>query len=90
MMSSIKTKNGRSKTPLIIRGKTRYLYELTDKVVIASICSVTFIVPISAVIDAPRRPATISAVKTGPSSLVIAIMTTDGMPISAVNFENPE
>ena len=35
---------------------------------IASICSVTFIVPSSAVIPAPTRAATISALSTGPIS----------------------
>ena len=34
----------------------------------ASICSVTFIVPISAVIPAPTRPPTMSDINTGPSS----------------------
>ncbi len=34
----------------------------------ASICSVTFMVPSSAVMPEPMRPPTISAVSTGPSS----------------------
>ena len=34
----------------------------------ASICSVTFIVPISAVMPAPTRPPTISDISTGASS----------------------
>jgi hypothetical protein len=36
----------------------------------ASICSVTFIVPSSAAIEAPTRPPTTSAVSTGPSSMI--------------------
>ena len=43
----------------------------------ASICSVTFIVPISAAIAAPTRPATISPVSIGPSSRKSATATTE-------------
>ncbi len=42
----------------------------------ASICSVTFMVPISAVMPAPMRPPTMSAVSTGPSSRVSDFDTT--------------
>ena len=38
----------------------------------ASICSVTFIVPISAVMAAPTRPAMTTPVKIGPSSRPMA------------------
>ena len=45
----------------------------------ASICSVTFMVPISAVMPAPIRPPTISAVSTGPSSRTSDFDTTEPM-----------
>ena len=41
----------------------------------ASICSVTFIVAISAVMAEPTRPAQTTATSTGPSSRPIAIVT---------------
>lgn len=42
----------------------------------ASICSVTFIVPSSAVMPAPIRPPTMSATSTGPSSRTSDLETT--------------
>ena len=42
----------------------------------ASICSVTFIVPISAAMPAPTRPPTISAISTGASSRMSESETT--------------
>src|SRR2546430_9512952 len=42
-------------------------YGLVESVVSASICSVTRMVPISAAIDAPMRPATIKPASTGRS-----------------------
>jgi hypothetical protein len=45
----------------------------------ASICSVTFMVPISAVIPAPIRPPTTSATSTGPSSRTSEAATTEPM-----------
>ena len=56
--------------PAISRGTTRYLIGLVDSVVRASICSVTRMVPISAAMAAPMRPATIRPASTGPSSRV--------------------
>ena len=52
------------------RGATSFLTGSKAMERSASICSVTFIVPISAVMPAPIRPPTISAVSTGASSLV--------------------
>ena len=43
---------------------------------IASTCSVTFIVPSSAVIPEPIRPPTMRATRTGPSSRVNDLETT--------------
>ena len=52
----------------------RYLTGFIAIVSRASICSVTFIVPSSAAIDAPTRPAITIPVKTGPSSVMIALL----------------
>ena len=53
----------------------------------ASICSVTRIVPSSAAIDEPTRPASIVAARTGPSSLTSEMLMTepsrDSIPIAA-------
>ncbi len=43
---------------------------------IASTCSVTFIVPISAVMPEPMRPPTMSATSTGTSSRTVDFETT--------------
>ncbi len=61
-----------------------------DNVVKASICSVTFIVPISAAILAETLPATIKPPNTGPSSLTIPMATIDGTTDSALNRAPPE
>ena len=71
------------------RGATRYLNGLVDSVIRASICSVTRMVPISAAIEAPTRPATIRPVSTGPSSRVIETTTTFGIAASALNRLKP-
>ena len=63
---------------------------LVDKVTKASICSVTRIVPISAAIAAPIRPATIKAERTGANSLVTEIKTTCATVLSAPKLANPE
>ena len=55
-------------TPAMKRGTMRYATGSYASVSSASICSVTRIVPISAVIFAPTRPASTSAVSSGPSS----------------------
>ena len=59
-----------------IRGTTRYRVGLIPIVSMASICSVTRMVPSSAAMEAPTRPPTTRAVSTGPSSI-----TTD-LPIT--------
>ena len=67
-------------------GTTRYCTGFADIVSSASTCSVTFMVPSSALIDAPHLPATIRAVKTGPSSRVSESDTSEAMYISAETF----
>ena len=89
MISPIKTRNGRDKTPAMTLGVTKYENGFVDKVFSASICSVTLIVPISAAIAAPARPATINPANTGASSLVIDNTTTLGIALSAENLEKP-
>ena len=54
----------------------------------ASICSVTRMVPISAAMAAPTRPATMSPVSTGPSSRPMAIPTTPPIEDSTPNSVN--
>ena len=53
-------------TPAMRRGPTRYLNGLVESVTSASICSVTRMVPSSAAIEAPTRPATMRPASTGP------------------------
>ena len=65
------------------RGITRYCTGLTAITAIASICSVTRIVPSSVVIDEPVRPATISPVSTGPSSRTTLAATVPPTSVSA-------
>ena len=55
----------------------------------ASIWSVTRIVPISAAIAAPIRPATISPASTGPSSRTTDSTTTPAIALSALKREKP-
>ena len=57
-------------SPARIRGATRYFIGWVDSVVRASICSVTRMVPISAAMAAPIRPATMRPASTGASSRV--------------------
>ncbi len=56
------------------RGIAKYLIGLIAIVSSASICSVTFIVPSSAAIDAPTLPAITIPVNTGPNSVMIALL----------------
>ena len=70
-------------TAAIRRGTTRYLIGLVASVVSASICSVTFMVPISAAMAAATRPATIRPAITGPSSRVMPSTTICGTMASA-------
>ena len=55
-------------------GIAKYLTGLIAIVSSASICSVTFIVPSSAAIEAPTLPAITIPVRTGPSSVIIALL----------------
>ena len=75
--------------PAISRGATRNFFGLVDSVDSASICSVTRIVPISAAMAAPTRPATISPARTGPSSRVIEMTTTLATAPSAEKRAKP-
>ena len=54
----------------------------------ASICSVTFIVEISAVMAAPTRPAQTTPTSTGPSSRPMAIAMTAPIVLCAPNLMN--
>src|SRR3990172_1862660 len=54
------TRTGRTRVEATTRGTTRYLTGFVARVTSASICSVTFIVPSSAAIDAPTPPQTIT------------------------------
>ncbi len=83
MTSPSITKIGITIKPAQMRGATKYLKGLVDRVVNASICSVTRMVPISAAIAAPIRPATIKADKTGANSRVTEIKTTSATAPSA-------
>ena len=75
--------------PASSRGATRYFIGLVDSVDKASIWSVTRIVPISAAIAAPIRPATISPASTGPNSRVMDRTTTSATAPSAEKRANP-
>ena len=68
-MASAQTVNsGSAITVATSLGTTRYRTGSTASVTRASSCSVTFIVPSSAAIAEPTRPATMSAAMTGPIS----------------------
>ena len=71
------------------RGTARYFRGLVESVTSASICSVTFIVPISAAMELATRAATISPPSTGPSSRVIPMATMEGTTVSALNRAPP-
>jgi len=75
--------------PASRRGATRYFIGLVDRVERASIWSVTRMVPISAAMAAPTRPATISPARTGPSSRVTDSTTTLATAPSAEKREKP-
>ena len=62
------TRNGSITIPEITRGTNRYCTGSVASAFNASICSVTRIVPISAAIEEPTRPVTISPTSTGDSS----------------------
>ena len=54
----------------------------------ASICSVTRMVPSSAAMDEPTRPPTMSAVSTGPSSMMTERRITEPMNLVGTRLEN--
>ena len=69
------TSSGSMTMPEITRGTKRYWTGSVASALSASICSVTRIVPISAAIDEPTRPVTISPTNTGESSRSMARAT---------------
>ncbi len=89
MMSATTTSTGSAMMPARRRGTTRYLIGLVDSVESASIWSVTRMVPISAAMAAPMRPATISPAITGPSSRVTDSTTTVATALSAEKRAKP-
>ena len=89
MMSATTTSSGRVTTPAMMRGATRYFSGLVESVTSASICSVTFMVPISAAMAAETRPAIISPASTGPSSRVMPSATMEETRFSALKREEP-
>ena len=68
MASAQSVRSGRATIIARNRGTTRKRTGSAASVRSASICSVTCIVPSSAAMDEPTRPATMSAVMTGPIS----------------------
>ena len=66
-----------------MRVTARNLNESTATASSASICSVTFIAPSSAPMPAPTRPATSSAVTSGPVSRISAMARPAGIIASA-------
>ena len=89
MKSAMTVRAGSMITAAINLGTIRYFTGLVARVSMASICSVTRIVPSSAAMAAPALPATISPVRTGPSSRVIESATTVPTRTSALNLLNP-
>ena len=71
------------------RGTVKYFMGCVDNVTRASICSVTFIVAISAAIDEVTRAAIINPTKTGPSSRTMPMATICGTTASALNRALP-
>ena len=90
IISPIATNMGRDSVAANTRGTVRYFIGFVDKVVKASICSVTFIVPISAAMLADTLPATIRPPRTGPNSRTIPMATIEGTTDSALNLAPPE
>ena len=88
-MSATTTSSGSAMMPASRRGATRYFIGLVDSVDSASIWSVTRMVPISAAMAAPMRPATISPASTGPSSRVTDSTTRLAIALSAEKREKP-
>jgi len=87
-VSPKKTKTGNIKVVAKIRVTTKYLNGFVPETSIASICSFTRIEPISAPIPEPILPAQIKAVIMGPISLMMEILTIEGIQETAPNFSN--
>ncbi len=88
-MSATTTSSGSASMPASSRGATRYFIGLVDSVASASIWSVTRMVPISAAIAAPTRPATMSPASTGASSRTTESTTMPAIALSALKREKP-
>jgi hypothetical protein len=88
-MSATTTSSGMARVAASSRGATRYFIGSVLSVVSASIWSVTRMVPISAAMAAPMRPATISPASTGPSSRVTESTTTEAIAPSALKRAKP-
>jgi hypothetical protein len=89
MLSPTATRIGSDRVAASTRGTARYFIGLVESVVSASICSVTFMVPISAAMAAATRPATMRPPRTGPSSRVMPMATIWGTTASALKREPP-
>ena len=83
------TSTGTASVAARTRGRVRYFIGLVDRVTSASICSVTFMVPISAAMLEATRAATISPPRTGPSSRVRPMATMEGTTVSALKRAPP-
>ena len=88
-MSATTTSSGSASSPPSRRGVTRYFIGLVESVVSASIWSVTRMVPSSAAMAAPTRPATIRPASTGPSSRVMDSTTRLATALSALKRDRP-
>ena len=83
MMSAKTVRQGSVRATARIRGVTRKLTGSSPITTSASTSCETFIVPSSAAIAEPKRPATMIAVKSGASSRIIEIATRAGTSSSA-------
>ena len=72
-------------TVATMRGVTSFFSGSVPSARMASICSVTIIEPSSLAMPEALRPETISAVNTGPSSLIIEKLTSSPVNAAAPN-----
>ncbi len=79
------TNKGNIRVVAVIRVTIKNLKGLVPDTSMASICSVTRMEPNSAPIPEPIRPAHIKAVMIGPISLIIEILTIEGIQETAPN-----
>ena len=75
MISPTPTSSGTTRNAASTRGTVRYFIGWVERVTSASICSVTFIVAISAAMEEVTRAAIIKPTSTGPNSRTIPIAT---------------